>query len=61
VVDFNEAIDHGPAAPAASTCTTGFPNLVFAAGTGVDASSDRLIANRMAVANQHVFFITRRS
>jgi hypothetical protein len=56
-VDLDELVDHGSAAPAASARTAGLPNLVPASGTGVDAPANHLIADRVAVANQHAFFI----
>jgi hypothetical protein len=49
----DEPIDVRPTTAARAACTAGFPHLVTASCARIDASPNRVVVDRMAVANQH--------
>lgn len=53
VVELDESIDRGLAAPAATACATGFTDLMLASGAIVDALANHPVVDRVAVAHEH--------
>lgn len=60
-MQLDETVDVWSATAACAACTARFSNLVTASCACIDTSSNRVIVDRMAVANQHAFFIPARS